>query len=484
VTENKLLSQPVFYKVFNFLLEGGFILKIEDYRNYLNGKNVTVIGVGISNIPLIKFLLKSNIKLTALDKRTKEELGDVYGELKNLGVKFELGEDYLKKIPKETDIIFKTPGMRYDLPELKSAADNGAELTSDTELFFRLCPAEIIAVTGSDGKTTTTTLIYELLKKEGYKTFVGGNIGTPLFSSIEDIKEGDKVVLELSSFQLHTLKQSPKISVITNITPNHLNWHIDYNEYIEAKKNIFKFEDSEKVILNFDNDITKGIEKEVSEAVFFSRKKVLENGFSLDGNFIVKMVDGVIRDKILDITTIRIPGMHNVENYMAAICATDGLVSVETIRYIAENFGGVPHRIEFVRETDGVKYYNDSIASTPARTTAGLISFNQKVILIAGGYDKKIPFDDFGPVICDHVKKLVLVGATSDLIEKAVLSSENYNGLPINIFDDFKKATEYAREISEEGDIVLLSPACASFDMFKNFEERGNRFKDIVNNFK
>ncbi len=458
-------------------------LKIEDYRTYISNKNIAVIGIGISNIPLIKFLMKSDINLIAFDKRSKEELGDVYNELSSLGVKFQLGDYYLSKIPENTDIIFKTPGMRYDIPELKEAVLRGAKLTSDTELFFELCPAEIIAVTGSDGKTTTTTLIYELLKKEGYKTFVGGNIGTPLFSSIEQISKDDKVVLELSSFQLHTLRKSPEISVITNITPNHLNWHTDYEEYIDSKKNIFKFEKSRKTILNYDNDLTASFYDEANGPVLFSRKTHLKDGFSLDKGVIVKKENGVIIDEILNSGNIKIPGVHNIENYMAAIAATDGLVSKETINYIAENFGGVEHRIEFVREIDKVRFYNDSIASTPARTTAGLLSFPNKVILIAGGYDKKIPFDDFGPVICDHVKELILVGDTSEKIKTAVLNANNYNNLPIYLFNNFDKAVAFSKEIAKEGDVVILSPACASFDMFKNFEERGNKFKEIVFNF-
>lgn len=459
-------------------------MNINEYRKTLEGKNIAVIGIGISNVPLIKFLSKADANITAFDKRSREEIGEILNELEALGVSFILGEDYLDNIPEDTDIIFKTPGLRCDVPQLKEAENKGAVITSDTELFFELCPAEIIAVTGSDGKTTTTTLIYEMLKKEGYKTFVGGNIGRPLFEDIEEITEGDKVVLELSSFQLHTLRKSPKVAVITNITPNHLNWHTDYEEYIESKKNIFKFQkENGKTILNADNDITDGFTDTCISAVSFSRKRNLENGYCLQNKMIVKKEDGVKVNEILDIDTIRIPGMHNVENYMAAIAATEGLVSIDTIRYTAENFGGVQHRIEFVRELDGVRYYNDSIASTPARTTAGLISFNQKVILIAGGYDKKIPFDDFGEIVCDHVKKLVLVGHTSEKIKEAVEKAKNYNGLEIFMFDDFEKAIKHSKVIAQKGDVVILSPACASFDMFKNFEERGDMFKNIVNSF-
>jgi len=346
------------------------------------------------------------------------------------------------------------------------------------ELFFKLCPCKIIAVTGSDGKTTTTTLIGEMLKKEGYTCHIGGNIGKPLIGEVEKMTEKDIAVLELSSFQLFSMRQSPDIAVITNVTPNHLDWHKDFDEYIEAKKNIMKFQTENGVLVtNSANEITKKIG---NEAVGVNRT------FSFSNESLVCLKDGFIcynGEKIINAGDIIIPGSHNVENYMAAIAATRDFVSNETVDYVAKNFGGVAHRIELVRELDGVKYYNDSIASSPARTTAGLASFNQKVILIAGGYDKKIPFDDFGEVVNDRVKKLILVGATSDKIEAAVKNSPNFNDLPIIRETEFKKAVESARSCAENGDIVLLSPACASFDLFGNFEERGNTFKKIVNEF-
>lgn len=458
-------------------------MNLDDFKNEIKGKKVSVIGVGVSNIPLIKMLSAFGAEVTAHDKGSREKLGQTYDELSSLGVKFALGDDYLKLIPNDTDYIFKTPGIRYDVPEIAKRVKNGAKLSSEMNLFFDLCPVPIIAVTGSDGKTTTTTLIAELLKKEGYICHIGGNIGNPLVDQAESIKEDDKVVLELSSFQLHTMEKSPHIAVVTNVTPNHLDWHTDLQEYETAKKNIFlnqKYGDI--VVLNYDNEVTRGFAPETKSHIFFSRRHNLENGVCLVENNIVLKENGRIKDTILNISTIKIPGMHNVENYMAAIAATLGMVSNKTIRYVAENFGGVPHRIELVREIDGVKYYNDSIASSPARTTAGLVSFgDKKVILIAGGYDKKIPFDDFGPVVNAHVKKLILIGATSDKIEAAVLEAENYGGLPIYKESSFKNAVIKAKEIAGDGDIIILSPACASFDLFKNFEERGNTFKEIVN---
>jgi len=449
-----------------------------EYKKTLKDKNISVIGVGVSNVPLIRFLLEGGARVTAHDKKTIEKLGDTYTELSKLGVTFILGEDYLKDIPEDTEIIFKTPGLRGDVPELVKAQKNGVEITSEMELFFKLCPCKIIAVTGSDGKTTTTTLIGEMLKKEGYTCHIGGNIGKPLIGEVEKMTEKDIAVLELSSFQLFSMRQSPDIAVITNVTPNHLDWHKDFDEYIEAKKNIMKFQTENGVLVtNSANEITKKIG---NEAVGVNRT------FSFSNESLVCLKDGFIcynGEKIINAGDIIIPGSHNVENYMAAIAATRDFVSNETVDYVAKNFGGVAHRIELVRELDGVKYYNDSIASSPARTTAGLASFNQKVILIAGGYDKKIPFDDFGEVVNDRVKKLILVGATSDKIEAAVKNSPNFNDLPIIRETEFKKAVESARSCAENGDIVLLSPACASFDLFGNFEERGNTFKKIVNEF-
>ena len=458
-------------------------MNVTEYMSYIRGKQISVIGVGVSNVPLIEFLLSGGARVTAHDKKNASELGDIYKRLSDMGISFVLGEKYLEEIPDGCEIIFKTPGLRADVPELVAAKEKGIKITSEMELFFELCPCEIIAVTGSDGKTTTTTLIGEMLRREGYRCFVGGNIGRPLLGDTAGMKSDDKAILELSSFQLHTMNCSPHIAVITNITPNHLDWHTDYNEYIESKKNIFRHQkDGDRVVLNFDNDITRSFADEAKNSMYFSRKSDLERGVCLEDGFIV-LKDGRNTKKILSVGDIKIPGMHNVENYMAAIAAVFEYVSTDTINYVAKNFGGVPHRIELVRELDGVKYYNDSIASSPARTTAGLKSFNQKVILIAGGYDKKIPFDDFGAVVNEHVKELVLVGVTSEKIENAVKNASNYNGLKIHRKTDFKDAVVTARSCAKDGDVVILSPACASFDLFKNFEQRGNCFKEIVMSF-
>ena len=458
---------------------------MDEFNQKIRGSKVAVVGIGVSNVPLIKFLINHGASVVAHDKRTESQLGVTYNELKALGVEFILGENYLDKIDDDVKVIYKTPGVRFDVPALKNAVDKGAELSSEMELFFELCPADIIAVTGSDGKTTTTSLINDMLVRSGFKCFLGGNIGRPLIDDVESITENDKVIVELSSFQLHTMKKSPRIAVVTNVTPNHLDWHKDFDEYVDAKKAIFLNQGKNgRVVLNYDNELTRGFMKETENGVYFSRKNKLDDGYCLNDDMICFCEAGAVKREILNIKDIYIPGMHNVENYLAAVAALDGMISDETIRETAKEFHGVPHRIEFVRELDGVRYYNDSIASSPARTTAGLNSFSEKVILIAGGYDKKIPFDDFGSVVNEHVKKLVLCGFTADKIEAAVKNATNYNKeMPIYKFEDFSAAVNKAREIAQSGDVVILSPACASFDLFKNFEERGNTFKDIVNKF-
>ena len=374
-----------------------------------------------------------------------------------------------------------SPGIRVDHPKIEAEKENGVIITSEVKLFFDACNCKIIGITGSDGKTTTTTLIYEMLKAGGKSCFVGGNIGTPLMGLLEKTHSDDIVVAELSSFQLFDLTHSPDISVITNITPNHLDWHKSMEEYVDSKKNIFKYQNSDsKLIINAENDITNSFENEANGSVVKFSSKNKTNGAYLSGNKIY-FNDTYIMDK----GDIILPGDHNVENYITAISAVYGIVDEFAIKKVAKNFTGVAHRLEFVREVNGVKYYNDSIASTPTRTTAGLKSYDQKVILIAGGYDKNIPFDGFGKVIKEHVKAIVLVGATANKLKREIESAygEYEEKLPIVMAKDFEFAVKAAATLGREGDIVLLSPACASFDLFKNFEERGNKFKAIVNSF-
>lgn len=452
--------------------------KLDEFKYNVAGKNITVIGIGISNLPLIKYLVSLGANVTACDRRSAEDLGENYTELEKLGVKFNLGDGYLNNL--SGDVIFKTPGMRYDVPELLKAKENGSIVTSEMEVFFEVCPSHIIAVTGSDGKTTTTTLIHKMMTDAGYKTWLGGNIGNPLLTDTEKMKENDWVILELSSFQLHTMRKSPEIAVITNISPNHLDMHKDYKEYIDAKKNIMLYQnEGDTLIVNADNQVTADIGKSASGAVkYFSRKGMAD--VYLDGNIIKR---GIV--EILNIKDIKIPGMHNVENYMAAIAAVSGLVSKEVIVNVAKTFGGVEHRIELVRTLDGVKYYNSSIDSSPNRTINTLRVFPNKVIMIAGGKDKGIPYDEIGPALAEHVKVLILIGATSDKIQEALDAEINKtgNGKDIEVIraTSYEDAVNTARSKAHDGDVVLLSPASTSFDMFRNFEERGNLFKKIVN---
>lgn len=452
--------------------------KLDEFKHNVAGKNITVIGIGISNLPLIKYLVSLGANVTACDRRSAEDLGENYTELEKLGVKFNLGDGYLNNL--SGDMIFKTPGMRYDVPELLKAKENGSIVTSEMEVFFEVCPSHIIAVTGSDGKTTTTTLIHKMMTDAGYKTWLGGNIGNPLLTDTEKMKENDWVILELSSFQLHTMRKSPEIAVITNISPNHLDMHKDYKEYIDAKKNIMLYQnEGDTLIVNADNQVTADIGKSANGAVkYFSRNGMAD--VYLDGNIIKR---GIV--EILNIKDIKIPGMHNVENYMAAIAAVSGLVSKEVIVNVAKTFGGVEHRIELVRTLDGVKYYNSSIDSSPNRTINTLRVFPNKVIMIAGGKDKGIPYDEIGPALAEHVKVLILIGATSDKIQEALDAEINKtgNGKDIEVIraTSYEDAVNTARSKAHDGDVVLLSPASTSFDMFRNFEERGNLFKKIVN---
>mgnify|MGYP004684537961 FL=1 len=461
--------------------------KLENFKKFIKGKYVAIMGMGVSNTPLIKYLMDLDANITVFDKKTEDELGkSLIEEYLLQGVQFSLGEDYLNNLH-GYDVIFRSPGIRPDIPPIQKEIDRGAMLTSEIEQLIELCPAKVIGVTGSDGKTTTTTLIYKMLVEEGHHCYLGGNIGTPIFAQIDEMTPEDIIVLELSSFQLMTLRKSPNISVVTNVSPNHLDIHKSYQEYIDAKKNIFKYQtENDIVVLNYDNDITRDFSVEAKgEVRFFSRRQKLEKGVMLEDNEI-KIVDGSKKESVINIDDILLLGMHNVENACTAIAAVKDLVKVNTIVKVLTTFKGVEHREEFVRELNGVKWYNDSIGSSPTRTIAGLASFKEKVILIAGGYDKHLDYTDMGKYILDHVKILILLGQTKEKIKQATLKEqkERDNGEVLPIFEcsTLEEAVEIAYKNSVNGDIVFFSPASASFDMFKNFVERGRKFKDLVNN--
>lgn len=451
----------------------------KEFKDFIKNKNVAVVGIGVSNIPLINFLIKLGAKVTAFDRKTKEELGEVFNDFISKGVKLELGENYLDSLT-GFEVVFKTPSMRIDCDALMKVKNEGAYVTSEMEEFARYCKGKVYAITGSDGKTTTTSIVAKLLETEGYKTWVGGNIGTPLFSRIEEVEDDHMVVLELSSFQLMTMNSPVDVAIVTNLTPNHLDMHKGMDEYIDSKKNVFLYQnETDILVVNRENDITFGFEKEAKGYVReFSSKRTIENGaYYKDGKLYLEGNEVCEKDNII------IKGMHNVENYLAAFIATKDDVKIETMKNVAESFGGVEHRCEFVREIDGVKYYNDSIASTPTRTVAGLRAFEKKVILIAGGYDKHIPFEPLAEDGYPYIKEVIILGATKFKIKEAFekLKIEKGIEIPTIIVDSLEEAVEVSRKISTEGDVVTLSPACASFDMFPNFMIRGNKFKEIVN---
>ena len=454
---------------------------VQEYLAALKGRRVAVIGIGVSNTPLIKMLLRAGVKVMACDKKPMSAFAGLAEELESLGAVLRLGEDYLEDL--DVEVIFRTPGMRPDLPQLVAAQQRGALLTSEMEVFFQVCPCKIIGVTGSDGKTTTTTIIAELLKAAGRTVYVGGNIGRPLLPDVDGMEPNDVAVLELSSFQLMTMHQSPHIAVVTNLAPNHLDVHRSMEEYVQAKENIFLHqEEHDLLVVNADNEITRGFAQAAPGRVaLFSRSSQPQRGaFLRDG--VIWVRNEMHERPVLPVSDILLPGTHNVENYMAAVTALDGLVPDPVVQDFAKKFAGVEHRIELVRTLNGVRYYNDSIASSPSRTIAGLRSFAQKVILIAGGYDKHIPFDVLGPEVTAHVKELFLTGDTAQKICAAVESAPDYSPerLPIHIIDGFEEAVLAAHRAAKPGDVVILSPACASFDKFKNFMERGAAFKKII----
>ena len=454
---------------------------IREYFDSLRGKRIAVIGMGVSNTPLIRMLLRADLDVTVCDRAQRERVEEQAEELESLGARLRLGEAYLEGL--DQDVIFRTPGLHPGHPALEAARARGAEVTSEMELFFRLCPCRLIGVTGSDGKTTTTTILAEFLKEAGYNVYVGGNIGKPLLPDVSGMEPEDFAVLELSSFQLMTMEQSPHIAVVTNLSPNHLDYHHTMEEYVRAKKNIFLHQGPEdRLILNYDNAPTRALAREAACPVtFFSRQERLEEGVYLrDGAIWLTNEQG--SREVLPLELIQLPGDHNVENYMAAIAAVDGLVPDRCVRAVARRFQGVEHRIEFVRELDGVRWYNDSIGTSPSRTTACLESFDQKVVLIAGGYDKGIPFTQLGMEIVDRVKALILTGDTAAAIRRAVEQAPGFeaSGLVIREEEDLAAAVGAARETARKGDVVVLSPACAAFDRFKNFMERGQAFKRLV----
>lgn len=459
--------------------------KLIELNKFLQKSRVAIIGLGVSNIPLLDYMHNLNANVTVFDDREIEKISqEILDKVKDYHFDFSYGKDSLSKL-NGFNIIFRAPSCMPTREELKKESDKGAIVTTEIEMLIKLFPGKVIGVTGSDGKTTTTTLIYEILKNNGYNCYLGGNIGIPLFTKLNEMKPEDIVVLELSSFQLMGMEVSPDISVITNVTPNHLNIHKDYEEYIDAKKNIFKYQNKDGiVVLNNDNEITKACKNEAEgKVILFSSKEKLEDGIILD-NDIIKICQDKLRRHILNTNDVILRGKHNYENACAAIAATLSFVEPEKAAKVIKEFKGVEHRLELVREINGVKWYNDSIGSSPTRTIAGLNSFEERITLIAGGYDKNLDYTPLAIPILEKVDNLILIGQTAGKIFEAVkIESDKQNkNMNICMCETLEDAILTAKKETKQGNIVLLSPASASFDMFKDFADRGNKFKDLVNN--
>lgn len=471
---------------------------IKNYLNGLKGKRVAFVGMGVANVPCAKWLASHGAIVYACDKRNKEYIGtEDCKEMEELGVHFSLGDNYLEVLP-EMDLIFRSHGiLPFQNPWIGECIERGQKVTTEMEVFFSLCPAKIIAVTGSNGKTTTTTIISEMLKAAGKKVYLGGNIGKALMPELETIGKDDFAVVELSSFQLLTMGNmvsKPDIAVVTNIEITHQDHHTSLDEYVDAKRNVLIYQNPEsKAVLNADCDYSIGgrvyhdMRFDIRGSLYeFSIKHPVENGTYMAENGDIVYTESGKKTIVINKNDIIIPGMHNVENYCTAITAVWGLVPIDIMKNIARTFGGVEHRIEFVREFRGVKFYNDSIATSPSRVISGLNAFNQKIIMICGGSDKGNDMSQMVPLILKKVKLLVLNGATAQKIYDAVLADENYpsSGLKIEKTDTMQNALEIAKNNAVSGDIVSLCPACPAFDQFKTFEYRGRAYKKLVNDFK
>ena len=467
--------------------------RIEPFKSFLKDKKIAVVGVGISNRPLIRYISQFGGNVTAFDQlkpddpvlsRTKREFAQ-----EGININWQTGPDYLEALH-GFDLIFRTPKMRPDLPQLIAERERGAVITSEMEVFMELCPARIFGITGSDGKTTTTTLIALMLEEAGYTVHLGGNIGTPLLDRVEKIKPEDMVVLELSSFQLMSMRASPEVAVVTNISPNHLDVHRDYQEYIDAKRNILLYQPFDgRLVLNAGNYASRMLGSDArGEVVYFSRTdRDLKDGFFIENNHLVCRQKGE-DSPFAHIDEIKLPGQHNLENYLAAAAAVWPYVKPEQLTAVARRFVGVAHRLELIRELDGVRWYNSSIDTSPTRTKAALKAMadhHEQVVLITGGADKKSDYAGLGEAIVKVSKKIIFCGANAPLIEERVLAEAAYQGvrtedLTLVHCDDYKQAVIEAKKLAQPGEVVILSPAGTSFDRFRHFEERGDLFRDLV----
>ena len=459
--------------------------KLEKFEEMLPNQKIAVIGLGVSNIPLIDYLYSKHADVSVFDDREEEKLNkEIISKIKSYGFKKYLGAGNLENL-KGFDLIFRSPSCLPTKPELVEEANKGAIVTTEIEQLMKLAPCKIIGITGSDGKTTTTTLTAEVLKNAGYTVHVGGNIGIPLFTKLNGIKPEDIIVLELSSFQLMNMQISPDIAAITNITPNHLNVHKDYQEYIDAKKNIFRHQNEKGIlVLNADNEITDSCKDEVNgKVIMFSSKQKLENGFIVDEDRIIKECNDGIRRHILDTKDMKLKGMHNFQNACTVLALTKGLVDTDDAAETIKQFVGVHHRQEYVRTVDGVEWYNDSASTSPTR---GISALNDReIVLIAGGADKNLDYTPIGKPIVDNVECLILIGQTANKIYEAVKKEleHQHKKMDIHMCETFEQSMQLAKRVAKPGQIVLFSPASTSFDMFKDMYDRGDQFKDMVMKF-
>ena len=465
--------------------------KLEQFEKDIEKKKIAVIGIGVSNIPLIDYLHEKKAEVSVFDDREEDKISkDILEKLKKYNFKCYFGKRNLDNLH-GFYLIFRSPSCLPTKPELEKEAQRGAIITTEIEQLIKMAPCKVIGITGSDGKTTTTTLTARILEDAGYKVYLGGNIGIPLFTKLNEIKPEDLIVLELSSFQLMGMKVSPDISAITNITPNHLNVHKDYQEYINAKKNIYRNQkDTGILVINADNDLTRECQNDAKgDVILFSSKQKLDYGFIVENGIVKECNDG-IRKHIVSQDEIKLKGIHNLENICTALALTKKLVNTEKALVNTEKavdtikeFAGVHHRLELVRTLNGVEWYNDSASTTPTRGISALKSFNKEIVLIAGGADKNLDYTPIAKPIVDNVSKLILMGATADKIHDAVVKelTLEQKSMPIYHCSTLKETVELANKIVEKGEIVLFSPASASFDLFKNFAERGDKFKELVN---
>jgi len=456
-------------------------------KESFKGKKITVMGLGLfgGGVGAAKYLASQGADVTVTDLKSAEELSASIKLLENLPVKLKLGkheeEDFVN-----VDMLVVNPAVPNDSRFLKLALENSIRIDSELSIFFRLCPAPVIGITGSNGKSTTTSLLGKMLKDAGIKIWVGGNIGISLLENLEKIKPDDVVVLEISSFQLEYLariEMSPHISIVTNIAPNHLDRHKTMENYIGAKKAIIHYQqEDDYAIMNYDDPTLKKWEGESSgRHLWFSAASELEHGAFLKNNEII-INHNSNRTVIPCSTQINIKGIHNWQNIMAAsYAATLMHADVESIKNAITGFTGLEHRLEHVNTINEVQYYNDSKATTPEAATAGIKAFDNPTILIAGGYDKQVSLHQFALECVRNTKCVILIGGTAETIQKLIQDIKGEKIKPdVYMAASLDESVKKASEVAEPGDIVLLSPACASFGMFANYEERGKEFKELV----